>query len=76
MEKLKIREGKSDEMLTDTELKIFNKYIGKHNWLALNTRPDLSVYVVELERRHKLATLKDLRRINRILDKVREKRTR
>ena len=43
------------------------------NWLAANTRPDLAIYMLELAKRQKKATIKDLREINRVLKKVREK---
>ena len=72
LEKINIRDGKPDEILTKEEMKIFRKYVGKLSWLAANTRPDLAVYVMDLARRQK-AVLKDLRDVNRILKKVEEK---
>ena len=73
LEMIKVREGKHDETLTREELKMLRKYIGKLNWLAANTRPDIAVSVLELAKNQKKATLKDLRNVNRILKKVYEK---
>ena len=60
-----MRYSKPDEILTKEEMKIFRKYVGKLNWLA--------VYVMNLARRQKKAALKNLRDVNRILKKVEEK---
>ena len=57
-------------------MKIYRKYIGKLNWLASNTRPDIAVYVMNSTRNQKKARLKDLRNIYRILIKVHEKENR
>ena len=73
MEEIKIREDKSDEKSTRDELKILQKYVGKLNWLAANTRPDIAIHALELAKKQKKATLKDLREVNRILKKVHEK---
>ena len=54
-------------------MNIYRKYIGKLNWLASYTRPDLSVYVMNFVRQQKKATLKNLRKINRIIKKVTKK---
>ena len=50
--------------------------MGKLNWLAANVRPDLAIYALELAKKQKKATIKDLREINRVLKKVREKESR
>jgi hypothetical protein len=73
LEEIQIREGGSEEMLSREELRVLRKFVGKINWLAANTRPDLSIYALDLAKRQKNATLKDLRDINRILKKVQEK---
>ena len=73
LEDIEVREDKSSESLTREEMKIFRKYVGKLNWLAANTRPDLAIYALDLAKKQKQASLKDLRSINRILKKVREK---
>ena len=48
LEEIQIREAKADEILTKEELKIYRKFVGKLNWLAANTRPDLAIYALEL----------------------------
>ena len=60
-------------MLTRDELKVLRKYVGKLSWLAANTRPDLTIYRLELGKRQKKATIKDLRDVNRVLKKVKDK---
>ena len=47
-----IRRDKKEEPLTKTELKIFRKYTGKMNWLAENTRPDLSIWALNMSKRN------------------------
>ena len=76
LEEIKIREGKSDEELTRDELKVLRKYVGKLNWLAANTRPDITIHALELTKKQKKATLKDLKEVNNILKKVHEKESR
>ena len=76
MEDIKIRDAKADESLTRDELKVYRKFVGKLNWLAANVRPDLAIYALELAKKQKKATVKDLREINRVLKKVREKDSR
>ena len=73
LEEIKIREDKSDEELTKDELKILQKYVGKIKWVAANTRQDNTIHALELAKKQKKATLKDLREVNRILKKVHEK---
>ena len=73
LEEIKIREDRSDESLSREEMKVLRKYVGKLNWLAANTRPDIAIYALDLAKKQKSATLKDLRSINRILKKVQEK---
>ena len=73
LEEIEIREDRSDETLTREELKILRKYVGKLNWLASNTRPDIVIYALDLAKRQKKVTLKDLRGVNRVLKNVHEK---
>ena len=73
MKDVEVRDDKFCEALTREEMKLFRKYVGKLNWLAAKTRPDMAVYALDLAKKQKQATLKDLRSINRILKKVREK---
>ena len=47
-EEIKVREGKSDEELTREEMKVLRKYVGKLNWLAAYTRPDITIHALEL----------------------------
>ena len=42
----------------------------KLNWLAANTRPDISIYTLDLAKKQKKATLKDVRDMNRVLKRV------
>ena len=54
-------------------MKVYRKYVGKLSWLASSTRPDLAIHVLNSAREQKNAVLKDLRDINRIVDKIGEK---
>ena len=73
MEEIQTREAKADEILTKEELKVYMKFVGKLNWLEANTRPDLAIYALYLAKRQKKAVIKDLREVNRVSKKVREK---
>ena len=73
LEDVEVREDKSSESLTREEMRVFRKYVGKLNWLAANTRPDIAIHALELAKKQKKAVLKDLKSVNRILEKVREK---
>ena len=46
---------------------------GKIGWLANNTRPDLSFTALKMSQNNKEATISDVRDVNRILAKVRER---
>ena len=67
------RNGKPDDRLTYIELKLYRKYTGKLSWLAANTRPDLAVVALQMSIKGKDATLKDLKRINHVVDWIRDK---
>ena len=43
------------------------------NWLVANTRPDITIYKLDLTEKQKKATLRDLREVNKILRIVLEK---
>merc|ERR1712105_511692 len=73
LEDVEIREDNSDDKLTREELRVLRKYVGKLSWLAANTRRDLAIYALDLAKKQESAVLKDLRQVNRILQKVREK---
>ena len=71
IEKIKeIRNVKKEEPLTKTELKLYRKYTGKVNWLAENTRPDLSVWALNMSKRNTKANIGDLKKVNQIVKKV------
>ena len=74
MEEIQIREAKADEILTREELKVFRKYVGKLNWLAANTRPDLAIYALELEKRQKKTVVKGFREVNSVKEGKRERK--
>jgi hypothetical protein len=38
-----IRQAKSEEPLTRTEIQLYRKYTSRLSWLAANTRPDLAL---------------------------------
>merc|ERR1712105_74081 len=76
LEDILIREDKASEPLDRDEMKTLRKYVGKLSWLASNARPDLAIYALNLAKKQKKATLKDLRDINRILTIVRSKKNR
>ena len=46
LENVNIGYGKLDQMLTKEKMTNFTKYVWKLNWLVSNTRPDLTVYVM------------------------------
>ena len=73
MGKIEIRKGLPDDPLTEVEMKVYRKYVGKLSWLASNTRPNLAIHVLNSARKQKNAVLKDLRDINRIVDTIGEK---
>ena len=65
-----IRKVKKEEPLTKTELKLFRKYTGKVNWLAENTRPDLSIWALNMSKRSTKANIGDLKKVNQIVKKI------
>ncbi len=73
LEKIEIRKGLPDDPLTEIEMKVYRKYVGKLLWLAINTRPDLAIHVLNSARKQNNAVLKDLRDINMIVEKIGEK---
>ena len=67
------RKGDNSEALNEIELKVFRKYTGKLLWLAENCRPDLSFMANHLSKRSHNATLSDLKYVNKVLKKMRER---
>ena len=53
LEMIEVRKGLPGELLTDVEMKVYRKYVGKLTWLASNTRPDLEVNVMESAQKQK-----------------------
>ena len=47
LEMIVVRKGSPWQILTDVEMEMYRKYVGKLTWLVSNTRPDLVVYVME-----------------------------
>ena len=43
--KIEIRKVMPNDPLTEVEMKMYRKYVGKLSWLASNTRPDLAIHV-------------------------------
>ena len=62
--------------LNRDEMKVLRKYVRKFNWLATNTRPDIAIHALELSKKQKKATLKDIKEVDNILKKVHEKESR
>ena len=73
LEKIEIRKGLPDDPLTEVEMRMYRKYVGKLFFLANNTRPDLAIHVLNSARKQKNAVLKDLRDINGIVEKIGDK---
>ena len=59
--------------MNEIKLKNFRKYTGKLLWLAENCRPDLSFMANKLSKKSHNATLSDLKYVNKVLKKVRER---
>ena len=68
-----IRDAKGDESLTKTEMQIYRKFTGKISWLAANTRPDLAITALIMSKKNSNATIKDLKKINKVIEKIRAK---
>jgi len=62
------RRGKKEEHLTDLELRIFGKFVGKLVWLVVNCWPDLALSVVNLASKNHGAALGDLKSINKVIE--------
>jgi hypothetical protein len=68
-----IRKVKGDEELTKIEMKVYQKFVGKLAWLAANTRPDLSVMALLMSKKNAGACIRDLKKINHVIEKIQEK---
>ena len=67
------RKENNTVLLNDLELQVYRKYTGKLMWLSDNCRPDLAFLANQLSRRSHNATISDLKYINKVLKKVRER---
>jgi hypothetical protein len=70
-----IREAGNDELLTKLELKVYRKMVGKIAWLSQNCRPDIAFVALDLSRRQACAAIKDLKRINVVLERIRSQKS-
>ena len=70
-----LRRAKKDELLTKSELKLYRKFVGKLNWLAENTRPDLAIWALNLSKTGSKATIGDLKKLNRVIKKVSDRQS-
>ena len=64
-----VRNGPDDELLNTEELTMYRRYVGQLLWLSEQVRPDLSFLAGDMSRRSSKATLKDLKKINKDLEK-------
>ena len=60
-----IRKASGTELLTKLEMKQYRKMIGKINWLAQSTRPDLCYTGLSMAKRNNAATIADLAELER-----------
>ena len=65
-----------NEELSKLEMKLYRKMTGKIAWLANSTRPDLCYLAMQMSKKNQGVTIADLRDVNRILRKVRERESR
>ena len=68
-----IRKADRDSELSRLEMKEFRKMTGKLAWLANSTRPDLNFTALQLSKKNTSAIILDLRGINKVLKKVKER---
>jgi hypothetical protein len=68
-----IRLAKGDDPLTRTELAVYRKFTGKIAWLAANTHPDLAFMALDMARKNNSVTIRDLKRINVVLERIRSR---
>ena len=54
-------------------MQIYRKFTGKISWLAANTRPDLAITALIMSKKNSNATIKDLKKINKVIEKIRAK---
>ena len=61
------------EELSKLEMKLYRKMTSKIAWLANSTRPDLCYLAMQMSKKNKGAMIANLRDVNRVLKKVRER---
>ena len=76
MEKIGAFRSGKNEPLTTLETKVYRKYTGKLMWLAENCRPDLSFTALAMSQKASKATVADLKKINKVVDRVHERESR
>ena len=64
--------GESDRPLNDKEQKEYRAAVGRLNWVAQGTRPDVFFDVIDLSTKLRQATVKDLNRAKKMLIKLLE----
>ena len=64
------RKLEKDDSLTSTELRDLRALLGKLNWIARQTRPDLSFDICSVSVNIKKATVKDILYANKIVQKL------
>ena len=67
------RQDVATSKLNEVEMKMFRKYVGKVLWLAENVRPDLAYMALEMSQKIKGATLKDLKMVNFVVERINER---
>ena len=76
MEKIgAFRSGRSEPLIV-LEMKVYRKYTGKLMWLAENCRPDLAFTALSMSQKTSKATVADLKKINKVIDRVHERESR
>ena len=71
LQETKIENGKdNDRPLTVQEYKEFRGAIGKLKWQQESTRPDLSFDTLSLSMKNRSATVRDLKKMNKVIKKA------
>jgi hypothetical protein len=65
--------AKADDKLTKTELQMCRKYTGKLSWLAANCHLDLAFTAFDMSKKNHSATIRDLKKINKVVERIRSK---
>ena len=65
-----LKNGDAKRPLDKEECKLLRRIVGKINWTATQTRPDVSFSVVELSTKFKNPQLEDLKKANKVISKL------